>query len=98
MAKLYMIAEYASAGCLPDSVAGPVAIERRRDMVDFVDSTLEEYEFPARWRRQVNMATAWRLRCGGAWFRIDSERDGDLYGLTFRFVSEEEARQMGETD
>lgn len=95
--RAYMVAFFGFPGCLPDSDCGPIECRTRREMVEFVDSVLDQYEYSGRARRQVNLAAVWRLVqiCGlpGNGFTIENTQPGRLDRIEFRFLTREEFEQ-----
>lgn len=95
----YYVAFFGMPGCLSDSHIGPIECHNRRDLVEFVNDALREYDYSGRARRQVNLRMAWRhvqkRGCDSlASFVVENTQPGALDRIEFRALSRDEFDAM----
>lgn len=95
---VYVVAMYGLPGCLADSFVGPVEFRKRSEFVQFVNSTLRDYDYSDRARRQVNLMRFWCAQQNGARypdsFIIENTQPGAMDRIEFRALSREEFETM----
>lgn len=96
----YYTAFHGLPGCLPDSEFGPIEIATRRDLVAFVNSTLDSVGFSQRSRRQIDLRRVWQwIQARGcsdkASFTIDCTQPHSRALVEFRALSRAEFEGVG---